>query len=119
MPGDASPGANPDTDTPVEALIRHNIEVYDSAQARLLRNLMMVLMVAFGAAFLTGGGWLLTQDDSLLFAVLLLVTGAFLVVWGPYSRRQILADQARKAAAAQWQLEQVKAARLREGRGLR
>lgn len=104
--------SDPRTDNPVEALIRHNIEVHNSPQVRFLHDLMFALMVLFGLGFVAVGVLL---DLSTMFSILSIGMGLFLAAWAPFARRQSVADTARKTAAAQWQLEQVKARRQDSG----
>lgn len=108
-------GAGPDTDTPVEALIRHNITVHRSKQVRFLHGLMLVLMVGFGAVFVVLGAMFVAQD-WLLGGLMFILVGVFLMLYGPYARKTIAADTARKTAALEWQLDQAKAQRMRDGR---
>jgi hypothetical protein len=96
-------------DNPVEALIRHNIQVHDSAHVRFLHNLMAVLITATGVGMTGAGVWLLFSGMLVISGVTMILFGVFLSFWGPYSRRKIREDTARKTAAALYQLEQVKA----------
>ncbi|WP_433795596.1 hypothetical protein [Actinoplanes sp. CA-252034] len=104
-----------DDDNPVEALIRHNIEVHDSPQVRFLQNLMAVLITASGVAMIGAGLWFLFSGMLMMSGVMMLFAGAFLTFWGPYSRRKIREDTARKTAAARYQLEQAKSWRRHNG----
>ncbi|WP_158319360.1 AfsR/SARP family transcriptional regulator [Actinoplanes xinjiangensis] len=104
-----------DDDNPVEALIRHNIEAHDTPQVRFLQNLMTVLLVVSGAGAMAAGVWLLVTGTLMISGVMAILVGAFLIFWGPYSRRQIRADTERKAAAVRYQLDQAKAWRRHNG----
>jgi protein-S-isoprenylcysteine O-methyltransferase Ste14 len=96
-------------DNPVEALIRHRIEVHDSAHVRFLHDLMAVMITAIGVGMTGAGVWFLFSGMLMVTGVVMVVNGVFLTFWGPYSRRKIREDTARKTAAALYQLEQVKA----------
>ncbi|MEU4164970.1 hypothetical protein [Actinoplanes sp. NPDC026670] len=99
----------PRPDNPVEALMRHNIEVHNSPQVRFLHNLMAVLITATGVFMIGAGLWFLISGMLMMSGVMMIFAGGFLAFWGPYSRRKIREDTARKTAAALYQLEQVKA----------
>ncbi|MEU7907476.1 hypothetical protein [Actinoplanes sp. NPDC049118] len=129
-PGDREPGAgwqhhdaaaraaaDPATDNPVDALIRHNITVHNSPAMRFGHNLLLVLMVGFGIGFVIMGIYFLASGGGWLAGGMPILVGVFLAVWGPVARRIIAADTARKTAAMEYQLHQVKTARFRDGTG--
>lgn len=109
--------ADPATDNPVEALLRHGIVTAGSPAVRLGHNLMLVLMVGCGVGFVIMGVWVLAGGGALLFGLLPMVLGVFLAGWGPIARRMIAGDTARKIAAMEYQLHQAKAARFDDGAG--
>jgi hypothetical protein len=114
-PGRAD-AAGPGPDNPVEALIRHNINAQNSAQARFTRLLMLAVVAGVGGFFVATNLPRLIRDGAEPMTVLPVLAGVFMILWAPYGWRQLRADQARQTAAAEWQLEQAKAARLRDGR---
>lgn len=107
---------DPHPDNPVEALIRHNIATQNSAQVRFLHHLMLVVMVGFGAWFVYLGVSRAVTDGFGVLSSPMLIVGLFLLVWGPVSHRKVRAQHKRETAAQQFQLDQVKAHRLRQGR---
>jgi hypothetical protein len=107
--------SEPGDDNPVEALIRHRIEVHSSPKVVFLHDLMAVLLTVTGIGVALTGVFLLFTGGDLMISIMPIAVGAFLAFWGPYARRQIREDTARKSAAALHQLEQAKTWRRRNG----
>lgn len=107
--------SGPHDDNPVEALVRHKIEVHSSPQAELLHNMMAVLITLIGVGMVLSGLWQLFGPLGPFPGIMLIMVGAFLAFLGPWGRRQIREDIARKSAAALYQLEQAKLWRQRNG----
>jgi hypothetical protein len=114
----AARSADPATDTPAEALIRHGIAVAGSHRVRFGHNLMLVLMIGFGIGFVVMGVVVLSSGAGPLFGLLPMVLGVFLAAWAPIARRMIAGDTARKIAAMEHQLHQARTARFTDNAGL-